>query len=292
MLALLVSPFPLLPLASAGYFVKGRGGIKFYRAMRRIFSLICSLLLLGGVACSEEPLRYRSDFDLSTSECVSIAYLLTLSQDPPILLNRSLYIEAVVTANDHFGEFPHALFVQDPTAALEIRIASSHLYQRYPLGLKLRIFCDGLILGGYGKKILLGEKSDQSSWPTAISSQEAARRLHPLDGPYERLEPRTITLPLGAELNVGELVRLEGVHLVEADGVVPWCIIDPLSGELLPTFRTLSDGEDNLLPLYVEATSSYATEPLPIGRGSFTGILDYREGGYCLRLVNRDLLLE
>uniref|UniRef100_UPI004055BF0F DUF5689 domain-containing protein n=1 Tax=Alistipes sp. TaxID=1872444 RepID=UPI004055BF0F len=260
--------------------------------MKRIFNLLGSLILLSLWACSGEALHYSSDFDPATSECVSIAYLNSLSTDRLVLLNRSLYIEAVVTANDHYGEFPHALFVQDHTAALEIKIAGNRLYTRYPLGLKLRIFCDGLLLGSFREKILLGDEADQTRWPTAISAEDAARRLHPLEGPYERLEPRTITLPLGAELHVGELVRLDGLTLLEADGAETWCTNDPLSGELLPTFRTLSDGDDNLLPLYVEATSTYATEPLPMGRGSFTGILDYKEGGYCLRLVNRDIRFE
>ncbi len=50
----------------------------------------------------------------------------------------------------------------------------------------------------------------------------------------------------------------------------------------------MDDGNDTLVVRTLPGCE-YANEPLPAGRGSINGILDYFNGTYQLRIVNREL---
>lgn len=258
--------------------------------MRPIWSLWSSLCLLFAGACSEGLLEYESRPNPDQEEWVSIAHLKSLVRGKITPLTSPLYIEGRVTANDHFGEFPQSLFLQDESGAIEVKVEGEHLYQRYPLGLPLRLLCDGLYLERVEGKVILGAPSEVGPWVEPISERDHSRRLHPLEGPYVLAEPQEITLSQRSHRMIGMLVALHDMAIREADGTTCWCDRDPLTGDLLPTLRTLEDLAGENLYLYTPPTAIYAAEPLPLGRGSLYGILDYREGEYLFRLVNRDFL--
>lgn len=257
--------------------------------MSRIWCWLGSFLLF--VSCSE-GLSYGPQPNPEAREQVSIAYLKTLAAERLQPIRQSLYIEGEITANDHFGEFPEALFVQDPTAAIELRINASNLYLEYPLGRRLRIFCDGLYIGSEHGKLLLGEAPKEGLWITGIAAADLPRRLHPLADPTQLVAPLELSIPMLDRLQLGLLVTLRDLHIAEADGERCWCDRDPLSGEALTTYHHLQDEAGGELLLYAPASCSYADEPLPVGRGSFCGILDYREDAFCLRPMGRGFFME
>lgn len=241
-------------------------------------------------ACSGDSLEYNSKEDPTREEWVTIAHLKSFVRGKITPITSAIYLEGRVTANDHFGEFPRSLFLQDESGAVEIRVEGVRLHQRYPLGLPLRILCDGLYLESEGGKLVLGAPSEDGPWVEPIPERDHSRRLHPLEGPYRLVEPQEITLSQLSHRMIGMLVSLHDMAIREADGTTCWCDRDPLTGELLPTLRTLEDSLGESLLIYTPHTAIYAAEPLPLGRGSLYGILDYREGEYLFRLVNRDFL--
>lgn len=65
-----------------------------------------------------------------------------------------------------------------------------------------------------------------------------------------------------------------------------WCDIDPLSGKRLTTERTIVDSTGATFRVRTLGSAQYAGEPLPKGKGSLCGIVDYFNGEFALRVTN------
>lgn len=259
-------------------------------AMKAI-SLFISLLSLTAVGCApESELEYSPSSNSEVAECISIAYLKSLGRGESLTLNRSCYIECMVVANDLYGEFEQQLVVCDASGGIEVEVEGYQLYRHYPIGLTLRIFCEGLALGDYGGKWILGAAPTGEYVTDRIPKSEQAHHLRPLSDPYTSPKALPLTLQELRWSLVGSYVRLERVRILEAEGTVPWCERDPESGEFITTIRHLIDEDGQTIELYCPASCCYASEPMPQGRLDCYGILDYFNGQYQLRIVNRGVV--
>lgn len=244
------------------------------------------LLILGG--CRSEEYPYQVCFNPEAEEQISIAELKGLLRGEQTAVQRSCYIEGRITANDLFGEFDRSLVVEDASGGIEVLIDQAHLAHDHPLGQAVRIFCEGLCLGNYGGKALLGGPSRGEYVVGRLTPSDCQRHLRPLNEPPQRIEARSITfkdLSLGL---VGRFVRIEGWEIVESRSDQTWCDYDPALGIFRATSRHLINASGEELLLYTLGSCHYAEEPLPKGSGSMKGILDYFNGAYQLRIVNRD----
>lgn len=248
-------------------------------------SLAAGLLLSCGRA---DELRYEERFDPGSFQVVGIAYLKSLCRGDGITLREPAVIEGRVTANDHYGEFYKCIWVEDASGGIEIELDETALYRRYSLGAPLRIFCEGLALGNYGGRILLGAPPSEERPVDPIPAEEFALRLHLLAESFEPLPPEELSLEELAPSRTGRFVQFRNVRFAEEEAGLGWCDSDPETGRSIATIRHLCDDAGNRLAVYTPGTCLYATEPLPSGKGSVCGILDRFNGTYQLRVVNRD----
>ena len=86
----------------------------------------------------------------------------------------------------------------------------------------------------------------------------------------------------------GSTVRVycNGLFAHEEVGL-PFCLRDSETGRLLATDRHLVDERNDTLIVRFAASCTYAEEPAPAGMGTVSGVLDYFNGNYMLRITNR-----
>ncbi|MEG1623182.1 MAG: DUF5689 domain-containing protein [Alistipes sp.] len=246
-----------------------------------------SLLLLLLACDRSSTLRYD---EISQGEqLVSIAFLRSLCRGDSHPITRPLIIQGAVTANDLFGEYEKTLVVEDRSGGIEIQIDASFLAKDYPIGTPLTIFCNGLALGDYGGEVILGKAPTTIYVVDRIPQQELTRfiRIDPLVVTPIHAQPlcfEQLCLPL-----VGSYVCFEEIRFAEEEVGHAWCNCDPETGAFITTQRHLVDGNLDTLQVRVLASCTYATEPVPSGTGSVSGILSYFNRAYQLRITNRTM---
>jgi len=71
-------------------------------------------------------------------------------------LPKGIVIQGVVISSDKEGNCYKFITIDDGTAGVQIKINSSTLYYNFPLGQRVFVNCDGLVLGDYGLLPQLG----------------------------------------------------------------------------------------------------------------------------------------
>lgn len=254
--------------------------------MKRIVWISC-LCLLGACSRADEP-RFESRFDPENPETVDIAYLKSLCRGNAYAVRQSIIIEGRVTGNDLFREFPRRIWVEDRSGGIEIYIDGLRLHERYPAGAPLRIYCEGLYLGDYGGKIILGSQPTAEYVVDRIDPDDFALRAHLLSEDFEPIVPEECTFDDLSAARIGRFVRFSDVGFIDGEAGLRWCDLDPETGRPVATTRTLCDEAGRTLGVFTAAECLYATEPLPNGKGSVCGILDRFNGVFQLRISNRD----
>lgn len=77
------------------------------------------------------------------------------------------------------------------------------------------------------------------------------------------------------------------VRFAHEEAGLPFCLRDLETGRLLATDRHLVDERNDTLIVRSAASCTYAEEPAPAGTGTVSGVLDYFNGNYMLRITNR-----
>lgn len=205
-----------------------------------------------------------------------------------VRLAEDVNIRGTVVANDIYGEFEKALILEDETGGIEILVDLTDLAEGYELGSRLIVLCNGLSLGDYGGKIQLGAPSEGTYAVARIPADRLARHLRRDSGNVRRRIPLTLGFHELAFRHISRYVRFDGVRFATEEHGLPFCDRDAQTGDLLPTDRHLVDAGYDTLRVRTLPGCEYANEPLPAGRGSVNGILDYFNGTYQLRIVNRE----
>ncbi|MDR2868536.1 MAG: DUF5689 domain-containing protein [Bacteroidales bacterium] len=71
-------------------------------------------------------------------------------------LPQGTVICGIVISEDKEGNCYKILNIQDSTGGIQIKVANTALYHRYPIGQRIYVKCDGLVLGDYRKLPQLG----------------------------------------------------------------------------------------------------------------------------------------
>lgn len=248
-----------------------------------VHSLLLAVLLL--VACNE-----ATSIDHEAEEVYglhSIAYLKSYATSDARRIEASLVVEGVVTSTDRLGEFERELIIEDESGGIGIAIESAELYRRYPIGSRLQIYCNGLTLYNFGGRIELGDERD-AYLRNGIHIDHLERYIRLLTPTEGDPAPTIKSITTIAPSDVGRYVRLDRVHFVE-QGL--WCAEDA-DGKPVATEHPIQDDRGNPFWVRTLPTCHYAKEPLPVGRGSLYGIIDYFNGRYTLRVVNYGVLFE
>ena len=76
---------------------------------------------------------------------------------------QPLFIEGVVVANDEHDNIYKAVYIQDNSGGLVVQLDGLSLYQTYPIGSKIKINTQQLLLTDYRRMIQLVGAADTSS---------------------------------------------------------------------------------------------------------------------------------
>ena len=248
-----------------------------------VHSLLLAVLLL--VACNE-----ATSIDHEAEEVYglhSIAYLKSYATNDARRIEASLVVEGVVTSTDRLGEFERELIIEDESGGIGIAIESAELYRRYPIGSRLQIYCNGLTLYNFGGLIELGDERD-AYLRNGIHIDHLERYIRLLTPTEGDPAPTIKSITTIAPSDVGRYVRLDRVHFVE-QGL--WCAEDA-DGKPVATEHPIQDESGAQFWVRTLPSCHYAKEPLPAGKGSLYGIIDYFNGRYTLRVVNYGVLFE
>lgn len=256
-------------------------------------ALLSLLSVVFAASCNRSStLRYD---DPSAEETVSVAYLKTLLRGESTSIARTISVRVRVTANDLFGEYADAIVAQDASAGIEVWIeaATPRLAAAFPIGTPLLIRCNGLALGNYAGKTVLGLPPTGGDPVDRIPLEQAGQFVRTAE-PGQAALPEPV--PIGFEefspQRIGTYVRLDEVRFAAEEIGRCFCERDPDTGRYLSTNRHLVDACLDTLRVRILAGCEYRMQPVPSGTGSVCGILDFFNREYQLRIVNRQLSFE
>ncbi|MDR3046874.1 MAG: DUF5689 domain-containing protein [Bacteroidales bacterium] len=117
---------------------------------RFFLSLIIGICCLTFFSCKNE-LDVPPVLEYEGSSNRTIAQLLSLHTvgGPYTLIEDTLVIQGTVVSSDQEGNCYKYLMIQDETGGIEILINNSSLYSKYPIGQKVFVKCQGLVLSDY-----------------------------------------------------------------------------------------------------------------------------------------------
>ncbi len=218
---------------------------------------------------------------------ISIAALKALHVTPGGFdtIKQDLIIGGVVVMDDRSGNYYKSLVIQDTSGGIEVRFNDGFLYNQFPVGRQMFIFCKDLILTDYNNLTqLTGSAVEQGGVLDDIGLTEAQVRRKIVKGPMVGAPtPRTLRINELNSKHISTLIRLEGVQFITAD--VGKTYAEPITKNSLN--RTLMDCSGNKLVLRSSGYADFAGQLTPTGNGSIVGVLSVF--GTTLQMYIRDL---
>lgn len=188
------------------------------------------------------------------------------------LIQDSVVISGIVTANDKSGNLYKSIVVEDSSGAIQLLIDGYSLYASYPVGRKLYVRCAGLMLGYNGGTPVLGlgvdEQQNVQSIPgnrieAHIVRADVGHPVLPMEVPIEKLTAGAGNLDRSL---INRLVRISDMSFVDSTGERSYAQSNTT------TNRDLKDCSGKKIALRTSNYSSFAACRLPVGGGSITGI--------------------
>ena len=238
-------------------------------------------LAAGCLAACDETTTLRRD-EPPGETLRSILHLKSLCPaDGSVAIAQEITIRGTVTANDHYGEFDREIVVEDRSGAIRIAIDHAPLSDLFPFGCIVTVQCNGLALGTYGGRVVLGAEPDARYGATRIPASEIERRIR-CEGQGETLQPQQPAFDAVTAEQIDTYVRFDGVRFAETG---TWCDFDPATQRSVTTEREIVDAAGRRFCVRTLGTCVYAAEPVPSGTGSLYGNVDCFDGRYSLRVT-------
>ena len=251
-----------------------------------IFTVIITTVLFAG--CNMEPdvapmPIYEGEANTTIAEFLAMHEI--GSTDSYIHIPEDIndiIISGIVTTSDKHGNCYKYINIEDETGAIQIKINSSTLYNKYRLGQRVFVKCNGLDLGDYRKLPQLGMWANDKIEP--IPSGKAHLYIF-TDGPTQPVEPTVTMTSIPSANNIpftnyNRLVKLEGATFVEG-GIATFC--DPYAA----TSHDIQMTDGTTITMRTSNYADFYNEKLPVGTGTIVGILT-RYNNY-VQIVIRDL---
>lgn len=213
--------------------------------------------------------------------------------DTSLYLRDSILIEGTIISNDKEGNFYKSLFIEDGTAAIEVKLNKTTLYNDYKLGQKIVVYCNNLYLGDYGGQIQLGSMYYNSGVPT-ISSLEGdviiRKHVFKKGNSIKEVDPIIMSSALLNASNIGRLVQFDDVQITDTLSLITaqtYTYADVVNK--LTINHNLDNKAKNYSSLVLRTSgySRFAGEPINTKMGTIVGVLTYYKGTY--QLLIRDL---
>jgi hypothetical protein len=132
---------------------------------------------------------------------------------------QPLFIEGVVVANDEHDNIYKAIYIQDNSGGLVIQMDGLSLYQTYPLGSKIKINAQHLLLTDYRRMVQLVGAVDTSSGSLVTSGIPSPlfAKFIKLESENNIINPLVVAYKNLADSLQGRLIQLNSVEFSAAD---------------------------------------------------------------------------
>lgn len=201
-------------------------------------------------------------------------------------ITEDLIIEGTVVMDDRSGNYYKTLVIQDATGGIEVKFNDGYLFNQFPVGRKMYIYCKDLILTDYnGLTQLTGSTVEEGGNLQDVGLTESQVRKKVVKGPISDTPPAPTVVNI-SDLNashVSTLIRLENVQFIAADAGKTYA--DPVTQFSLN--RTLMNCTGGKLILRSSGYATFAGTLTPTGSGSITGVLGIY--GNTLQMYIRDI---
>jgi len=197
-----------------------------------------------------------------------------------------LIIEGTVVMDDRSGNYYKTLVIQDATGGIEVKFNDGYLFNQFPVGRKMYIYCKDLILTDYnGLTQLTGSTIEEGGNLIDVGLTETQVRKKVVKGPISATPPVPTVVGI-SNLNashISTLIKLENVQFIAADAGKTYA--DPVTQYSLN--RTLMNCTGGKLILRSSGYATFAGTLTPTGSGTITGVLGIY--GNTLQLFIRDV---
>jgi hypothetical protein len=250
-----------------------------------LFNTIIVLLLLS-VSCTKPqediPPVIEND-DVATMTIAELQALYTVNNDISYTeIPEGTVISGIVTSSDKEKNCYQYLTIQDETGGIMISLRNTELYAKYPVGLRIKVQCDGLYIGHKYRNKQIAQVKDGAM--TAINKSEEENYLFP-DGEVGP-EPTPLVITSKNQIDdsyFNKLVRVESCR-IQNGGVDVFC---PDSVSTYATRYMLLE-DSTVMNLRTMSRATFANELLPTGRCNLKGILINSNAGPQLYLRSLD----
>ena len=235
---------------------------------------LLSILIFLGIlvqSCNLEPdvapvLTFDGEANMTIAELLQLHTI--GNEDSYDTIPAGTIITGIVTTSDEWGNNYKSINIEDGTGGILIKINNSALYNKYKVGQRVFVKCDGLHIGDYRKLPQLGIWVNGSM--ESIPNAKIYIYLYP-DGSPKPIEPSIVltTIPSANDIpatHYNRLVRLEGASFVEG-GVATF---SESSGA---TSRDIKMQDGTTITLRTSNYAKFASTILPTGTGNITGVL-------------------
>jgi hypothetical protein len=269
------------------------------KLLKAISLVLVAALVTAGFSCKKTFDAPPATPTPSVTANHTIADLLALypnaatSAPAVIQYNTDFIIEGVVTADDRSGNFYKTIVIQDATAGIQLLMNRSGLYTDYPIGRKVYIKMNGLVIGNYNGGIQVGGYIDNITDPANPSVgpiQSALFNTIITKGtlgntviPKDVLDVSALTT---ADQNM--LIRVINTHFEAADVNQPYA--DAVNKNSVA--RYIDDIFGNPIEIYTSGYADFASDLTPAGWGNVTAIYTvYRQYPELLLRSSADVAL-
>ncbi len=202
-------------------------------------------------------------------------------------VNDSMVITGWVTANDKSGNLYKQIYIQDSTGGIEVDIENTGLYNSFPVGKQVAVFCKGLYVANVNGMQILCSKTTQNGTPSKIGIATNLISNYIKTGATVPVTPISVTLSQLTPKMLGSLVTVQDVEIPFPD-VLFSTYSDSSINKNTVNVNIVSCTAGQTAVIRTSAYSSFAALPVPIGHGSITAIYTVYQPTSTKQLIVRD----
>ena len=223
--------------------------------------LLCTTIcIMSGCKKFDDPAQ---DSDVEQAANIAIADLHAMLGGRTVIIDQNIIIGGYVTSSDKASNFHKTFMIEDASGGAEIMAGLYDLHNIYPEGYYITVNLKGCAIGEQLGVMQIGlPAASYSYYPTDYFASRAV-----IDKYITRYNVRRDVAPL--PLSIEKLTPSHCGRLVNIGGFTA-----SLQG-VWSDYQIFTDSNDQNIAVYTSEYADYATNPLPNGRVSITGILQF-----------------
>lgn len=248
--------------------------------MKKISLLTLLVLFMGITSCVKENFdtpqpEPETDPDIETN--ASIEDLVAYWQSGEYIeIEEDLILDAVVIADDLSGNYFRSIVLQDETGGIELLLNARELHVDYPIGRRVFLHCQGLIISDYAGKIQLGGSTYLDDGDLRLGGiEETLFDKYITKGIRNQMvTPAIKTINELSQDDLSTLIQLENVQFTAEDSSSTYAGAE----ERISFNLNLESCDGSSIILRSSGFADFAGMNVPNGNGSIIGVYSVFNG--------------